>query len=215
MLKSTYPGDVTPPCPRIHRARPWVGWDIAMFPRTQNTKAVRRPSSVEAEIGGKGRRPSSRPGPYCVYHRNSDTSYIPPNASRLNNIYYNLNLLTSSSSSYPPLKLRIPRGAIRTLQRPLTAIPPQRTQLEPLLPATNRVHRPLMAQVHILANGQTLRVLIAQDDGARGLGLAHDIRRARIVQEAKVDAARVPRADTVRAAQRGVAHERMPAAVVV
>ena len=43
------------------------------------------------------------------------------------------------------LKLRIPRRAIRRLQHLRPAVPEQRTQLEPLLPAANRMHRALVA----------------------------------------------------------------------
>ena len=72
-----------------------------------------------------------------------------------------------------------------------------------------------MAQVDVLADYQALRLLVRQDGRARGLGLAHDIRRARLVQEAIVDAAGVPCVDPMRAAERFVADERMAAPVVV
>jgi hypothetical protein len=58
------------------------------------------------------------------------------------------------------LELRIPRRTIRRLQHLRPAIPEQRTQLEPLLPTAHRMHRTLVAQVHVLANSQADGVLV-------------------------------------------------------
>ena len=59
-----------------------------------------------------------------------------------------------------PLQFRVPRGAVRTLKRFVPPVPEQRAQLEPFLPATDRVHRPLVAQVNVTPNRQALRVLV-------------------------------------------------------
>lgn len=72
-----------------------------------------------------------------------------------------------------------------------------------------------MAEVDVLANSQALGVLVAQDGGPAGLWLAHDVCGARVVQEAVVDAARVPRVDAAGTAERGVAYQGVAAAVVV
>lgn len=77
------------------------------------------------------------------------------------------------------------------------------------------MNRPFVAQVDILADYQALRLLIRQNCRARGLGLAHDVGRARLVQEAIVDAAGVPCVDPMRAAERFVADERMATPIVV
>lgn len=76
------------------------------------------------------------------------------------------------------------------------------------------MHRALVAQVDVLADDEALRVLVRQDGRAVGLGLADDVGRPRIVQEAVVDAAGVPRVDAARAAEGRVADEGVPAAVV-
>ena len=47
------------------------------------------------------------------------------------------------------LKLRVPRRPIRALQRPLTPVPEERTQLEPFLPTAVNMDRPLVAQVDV------------------------------------------------------------------
>lgn len=86
-------------------------------------------------------------------------------------------------------KLRIPSRPVRRLERFLAPVPEQGTQLEPLLAAAGRVHGALVAKVDVLADGQTLRVLVRQDDGPAGLWLADDVGRPRVVQEAVVDAA--------------------------
>lgn len=72
-----------------------------------------------------------------------------------------------------------------------------------------------MSQIHILANRQPLRILIRQNRPPRSLGFADDISRPRLVKKTVMDARRVPRVDALRAAERCVAHERVPAAVVV
>lgn len=72
-----------------------------------------------------------------------------------------------------------------------------------------------MAKVDVLADGEALRVLVRQDDGPAGLWLADDVGCARVVQEAVVDAARVPGVDAPRAAEGLVAYQGVPAAVVV
>lgn len=72
-----------------------------------------------------------------------------------------------------------------------------------------------MAQVYIFANGEALGVLVGQDDGARGFGLADDVGGSRVVQEAVVDAARIPCVDALRAAERCVADQRMAPSIVV
>ncbi len=77
------------------------------------------------------------------------------------------------------------------------------------------MHRPLVTEVDVRADCQALRVLVRQDGGARRARLAHHVGRARVVEEAVVDAARVPRVDALRPAERRVAHQRVPPAVVV
>lgn len=72
-----------------------------------------------------------------------------------------------------------------------------------------------MTQVHILANSQANGVLVRQDGTARRFGLADNIGCAHVVEEAVVDTARIPCVDTVGAAERRVADERVAAAVVV
>ena len=68
------------------------------------------------------------------------------------------------------------------------------------------MHTPLMAQIHILANRQTLAILIAEDRAASGFGLADDVGGARVVEEAVVDAAAVPGVDALGASEGGVAY---------
>jgi hypothetical protein len=77
------------------------------------------------------------------------------------------------------------------------------------------VHRALVAQIHILANRQAHGVLVRQDSAASSFRLANDVCCAHVVEEAVVDTAGVPCVDAVRAADRGVADERVAAAVVV
>ena len=107
------------------------------------------------------------------------------------------------------------RRTIRRLQHLRPAVPKQRTELEPLLPAAHRVHRSLVSQVHVLADSQSHRVLVREDGAARRFRLADDVRRAHVVEEAIVDTAGVPCVDAVGAAERGVADERVATAVVV
>lgn len=71
-----------------------------------------------------------------------------------------------------------------------------------------------MSQIHILPNRQTLSILVAQDDSSRSLGFAHDVTCPRVVQEAVVDAAGIPRVDAVCSAEGVVADEGVAAAVV-
>lgn len=61
------------------------------------------------------------------------------------------------------LELGIPCGAVSGFQWPLSSVPEQRAQLEPFLPATNRVDRPFVTQINILVNDKTLRILIRQN----------------------------------------------------
>lgn len=103
-------------------------------------------------------------------------------------------------------KLRIPSRPIRALERLLAAVPEQRAELEPLLPAAGRVDGALVAKVDVLADGEALGVLVRQDGGPAGFRLANDVGRPRVVQEAVVDAARVPRVDAACSAERGVAY---------
>jgi hypothetical protein len=72
-----------------------------------------------------------------------------------------------------------------------------------------------VAEIDILANDQALGVFVGQNSSAGGLGFADDARRARLVQEAVVDAAGVPGVDTLRAAEGRIADQRVAAAVVV
>jgi len=112
-------------------------------------------------------------------------------------------------------KLRIPSRPVRRLKRLLAPVPEKGTQLEPLLAAAGRVDGALVAKVDVLADGQALRVLVRQDGGPAGLWLSNDVGRPGVVQEAVVDAARVPRVDAACAAERGVAYQGVPASVVV
>lgn len=121
---------------------------------------------------------------------------------------------TTISPRKSNLQLRIPSRPICTLKRLLPPIPKDRTELEPLLPTTNTMHAPLMAEVDILANGQALAVLVAEDCAARGFGLADYVRRARVVEEAVVDAAAVPGIYALGAPEGRVAYERVSASVV-
>lgn len=135
-------------------------------------------------------------------------------------IYLKCSTRTNINSRYPKpipshLQLRIPRRPIRRLQHPLPPIPEERAQLEPLLAAADRVHAALVPEVDVLADRQPDRVLVRQDRAARRPRLAHHARRPHLVQEAVVDAARIPRVDAVRAPERRVADERVPPAVVV
>lgn len=122
---------------------------------------------------------------------------------------------TSVQPTTTTSQLRIPSRPIRTLQRLLPAIPKQRTQLEPLLPTTNRMHRALMPEVHVLPDNQPLRVLVRQNRRAGSTRLANDVGRARVVEEAVVDAARVPGVDAARPTERRVTNQRVAAAVPV
>lgn len=72
-----------------------------------------------------------------------------------------------------------------------------------------------MSQVHVLADGQSHRVLVRENGTASRFRLADHVCRAHVVEEAIVDTARIPCVDAMRAAERGVADERVAAAVVV
>ena len=72
-----------------------------------------------------------------------------------------------------------------------------------------------MTQIDITPDHEALSILVRQDGRPRGTGLAHHVSGARVVEEAVVDAARVPRVDALRAAKRRVADKRMAATVVV
>lgn len=72
-----------------------------------------------------------------------------------------------------------------------------------------------MAQINVLADGEALRVLIRQDRSAASFRLTHHIGGSGLIQEAVVDAARVPCIDTVCTAERGIADERVPTTIVV
>lgn len=72
-----------------------------------------------------------------------------------------------------------------------------------------------MPQIHILSNDQPLGILIRENRAPRSLRLSHNVGRAWVVEKAVVDAARVPGVDALGPAERGVADERVPAAVVV
>lgn len=75
--------------------------------------------------------------------------------------------------------------------------------------------RPLVTQVDIVADGESLGVLVRQDGRTCGAWLPHYVHRPWFVQEAVVDAAGIPRVDTLRATERGVTDEGVAAAVVV
>ena len=68
------------------------------------------------------------------------------------------------------------------------------------------MHTPLVPQIHILANRQTLTILIAEDGSACGFRLADHVGGARIVEEAVVDAAAVPGVDALGPSEGGVAY---------
>ena len=72
-----------------------------------------------------------------------------------------------------------------------------------------------MAQVDVFPDDKTLSVLIRQDRPASGTRLSDNVGGPGIVEEAVVDAARVPRVDALRAAERGIAHEGVAASIVV
>lgn len=112
-------------------------------------------------------------------------------------------------------KLRVPSRPIRRLERLLAAVPEEGAQLEPLLAAAGRVHGALVAEVDVLADGEALGVLVRQDGGPAGFWLAHHVGRPRVVQEAVVDAARIPGVDAARPAERGVAYQGVAASVVM
>lgn len=67
------------------------------------------------------------------------------------------------------------------------------------------MHTPLVSQINIFTNRQTLRILITQNDFARGLWFTDGIGGARIIEENEVDAGRVPGIYAFGAAEGGVA----------
>lgn len=144
---------------------------------------------------------------YCAYLRVL-LVFTPPNI-------HSCNIARRRAIGGRKSKLRVPCCPVRRLERPLAPVPEERAQLEPLLSAAVRVDGALVAEIDVLANGEALGVLVGQDDGPAGLGLAHDVGRARVVEEAVVDAARVPGVDAPRAAEGGVANQGVPAAVEV
>ena len=77
------------------------------------------------------------------------------------------------------------------------------------------MHRPLVSEIDILANCESLRVLVGQDGRPGGLGLTDSISGPGIVQEDIVDTARVPGIYAVCTSEAGIADERVTAAVVV
>lgn len=77
------------------------------------------------------------------------------------------------------------------------------------------MYRPLMTQVNVLCNDETLRVLIGENGCASRLWLTHNVLRSRVVEEAVVNAARIPCVDTLRTAERSIAHEGVASAVVM
>ena len=69
------------------------------------------------------------------------------------------------------------------------------------------MHGALVTEIDVLVNNQTLRILVRQDSRTGGLGLAHGILRARIIQEAIMDAAGVPGVNPLGAAEFCIADE--------
>lgn len=76
------------------------------------------------------------------------------------------------------------------------------------------MHTPLMAQIDIFPNRQSLAILITEDRATSGFRLADDVGGAWIVEEAVVDAGGVPGVYAFGAAESGVAYEGVAAAVV-
>lgn len=72
-----------------------------------------------------------------------------------------------------------------------------------------------MSEIDVLANCESLRVLVGQDGRAGGLGLADSIGSSGIIQEDIVDAARVPCIHAVCTSEAGIADERVTAAIIV
>lgn len=72
-----------------------------------------------------------------------------------------------------------------------------------------------MAEIDVLANCESLGVLVGQDSRAGGLGLADSISGPGIVQEDIVDAAGVPGIHAVCTSEAGIADERVTAAIIV
>lgn len=77
------------------------------------------------------------------------------------------------------------------------------------------MHRALVSEVDVLANSQTLRVLIRQDGRAGGLGLADGIDSSGIVQEDVVNATRVPGVYAASASETRVADKGVATAIVI
>lgn len=72
-----------------------------------------------------------------------------------------------------------------------------------------------MTEVHILADDKTLCVFIRQDSSSGGFRFTNDVDSPNVIEEAVVDAARVPCINTVGSAERSIAHERVSSAVIV
>lgn len=77
------------------------------------------------------------------------------------------------------------------------------------------MNRPLVTQIHVLADDESLGLFVRQDGCSRGLGLSHDVGGPRVVQKTVMDAARVPRIHPVGSSKRRVANQRVSPAVVV
>ena len=75
--------------------------------------------------------------------------------------------------------------------------------------------RSLMAEIDVLANCESLRVLVGQDGRPGGLGLTDSISGPGIVQENIVDTARVPGIYAVCTSEAGIADKRVTASVIV
>jgi hypothetical protein len=72
-----------------------------------------------------------------------------------------------------------------------------------------------MSEVDVLADGETLGILIRQNNGTGGLGLTDHIGCAWVVQEAVVDAAGVPGIHAMGASEARIADERVTSAIIV
>lgn len=72
-----------------------------------------------------------------------------------------------------------------------------------------------MTEIDVLADGESLGILVGQDRRTCGLRLAYHVGCSRVIQEAVVDAARVPCVDTVSTSEGSIAYQRVPAAIVV
>lgn len=77
------------------------------------------------------------------------------------------------------------------------------------------MHRPLVAQVDIFADDESLGVFIGQNGPTCGPRLPHNVHGTWLVQEAVMDAAGIPGVDALRATERGVTNEGVAPAVVV